>query len=265
MDLNAACASFVFAMITGAQFVATGCSQLALIIGADCMSRVVNPLDKKTYPLFGDAAGAVLLSAGSQEQGIESYAVGTEGSGAGLLNCPMGGSRMPFSAEGAKRGLQFMHMDGRPVFKWAIRVLTETISDVLAAAEVIFVNKREAYRLTGIEEQRGDADERAAQGGQGDDGGNPGEVLENHPSRHEGHLGLAEVGMVVGGERADIRFGHGLTVDIAECRLEEHLDRVREPFEIGIDRIETVDASLAERRDHRVAGWVGHASPHWEN
>ncbi len=135
MDLNAACASFVFAMITGAQFIATGCSQLALIIGADCMSRVVNPVDKKTYPLFGDAAGAVLLAAGGQEQGIESYAVGTEGSGAGLLNCPMGGSRMPYSAKGAERGLQFMHMDGRPVFKWAVRVLTETITDVLTDAD----------------------------------------------------------------------------------------------------------------------------------
>ena len=136
MDLHAACARFIFAMITGSQFIASGCSQLALIIGADCNSRVVNPADKKTYPLFGDAAGAVLLASGSQKQGIVSYAAGTDGSGAGLLNCPMGGSRMPYSADGAKRGLQFMHMEGRPIFKWAIRVLAETISDVLDMAGV---------------------------------------------------------------------------------------------------------------------------------
>lgn len=62
MDLHAACASFAFAMITGAQFVASGSSKLVLVIGADCNLRVVNPEDKQTYPLFGDAAGAVLLA-----------------------------------------------------------------------------------------------------------------------------------------------------------------------------------------------------------
>ena len=72
-------------MITGMQFVSTGCSRLALVIGADCNSRMVNPSDRRTFPLFGDAAGAVLLAPGSDDQRLLSYAVGSDGSGVDLL------------------------------------------------------------------------------------------------------------------------------------------------------------------------------------
>jgi len=134
MDVQAACASFVYAMVTGMQFVATGCSRLALVIGADCNSRVVNPADKKTYPLFGDAAGAVLVARGGRDQGLLSYAVGSDGSGADLLCRRMGGSRMPYAPGGAADGLHYLTMEGRPIFKWAIRVLGETITEVLEDA-----------------------------------------------------------------------------------------------------------------------------------
>ena len=136
MDVHAACASFIFAMITGMQFVANGCSRLALVIGADCNSRVVNPEDKRTFPLFGDAAGAVLITPGSSQQGLLSYAIGSDGSGADLLCRPMGGSRLPYSEAGLNDGLHFLHMEGRPIFKWAIRLLGETITDVLRAADM---------------------------------------------------------------------------------------------------------------------------------
>ena len=69
-DLQAACAGFVYALATAAQFVAAGTSQRALVIGADCNSRVINPNDQKSFPLFGDGAGAVLLAPGSSEQGM---------------------------------------------------------------------------------------------------------------------------------------------------------------------------------------------------
>jgi len=135
-DLHAACASFVFALLTGMQFVATGCSRRVLVVGADCNSRVVNPEDKKTYPLFGDGAGAVLLAPGDENQGALAYAVGSDGSGADLLWRPMGGTRMPFRADVAADGLQYMAMEGRPIFKWAIRMLSETVNQVLEAAGV---------------------------------------------------------------------------------------------------------------------------------
>jgi 3-oxoacyl-[acyl-carrier-protein] synthase-3 len=133
-DLQAACASFVYGLVTGAQFVATGCSKLALVIGADCNSRVVDPADERTYPLFGDAAGAVLLAPGSQQQGLVSYAVGTDGSGADLLCRRMGGSRFPFNHDPSSNGQHFLKMEGKPIFKWAIRILNENVNDVLQAA-----------------------------------------------------------------------------------------------------------------------------------
>ena len=136
MDIQAACSSFVFAMITGMQFVAGGTNRLVLVIGADCNSRVVNPADEHTYPLFGDAAGAVLLAPGTNKQGLLSYAVGSDGAGAHALCRPMGGSRLPFSKAGENDGRHFLHMEGRLIFKWAIRVLRETIFEVLRNAEM---------------------------------------------------------------------------------------------------------------------------------
>lgn len=136
MDLHAACAGFVFGLITGMQYVATGCSRLVLVIGADCNSRVVDPTDKRTFPLFGDAAGAVLLAAGEPQQGLVSYAIGSDGSGGNLLCRKMGGTLHPYSAKGAAEGQHFLAMKGKPVFKWAIRVLTQTVGDVLQAAQM---------------------------------------------------------------------------------------------------------------------------------
>ena len=116
MDVSAACAGFMYAMVTGMQFVATGASKCALVIGADTNSRVMNPADKKTYPLFGDGAGAVLVTKGSSEQGLLSYTLGADGSGDRLLVRPVGGTREPLDPNGGGGDL-FVKMDGRPVFK----------------------------------------------------------------------------------------------------------------------------------------------------
>ncbi|MEX2316252.1 MAG: beta-ketoacyl-ACP synthase III [Pirellulales bacterium] len=133
MDLSAACAGFTYALVTGAQFVAAGTSRYALVIGADTNSRVINPDDKKTYPLFGDGAGAVLLAKGSNEQGLASYTLGADGAGTELLIRPAGGARAPLAANVAD---WFVKMDGRPVFKWAVRLLEDSSRQVLAAAGV---------------------------------------------------------------------------------------------------------------------------------
>lgn len=131
MDVQAACAGFVYALTTGMQFVATGGSKLALIIGADCNSRIINPRDRGTYPLFGDGAGAVLLAPGAPHQGLPSYTLGSDGSGADLLIRKLGGSRMPLAAELIEEDLHYLQMDGRAVFKWAVRLLHDTVLDVL--------------------------------------------------------------------------------------------------------------------------------------
>jgi 3-oxoacyl-[acyl-carrier-protein] synthase-3 len=109
---------------------------MALVIGGDCNSRVVNPDDLKTYPLFGDGGGAVLLTRGRPDQGILSYSLGSDGSGADLLTQPMGGSRYPPTHELLDKGMQYMHMDGRAVFRWAVDILCDTIQDVLQATHL---------------------------------------------------------------------------------------------------------------------------------
>lgn len=136
VDLQAACAGFMYALITGAAYVASGASDLALIIGGDCNSRILNPHDIKTYPLFGDGAGAVLLTKGEPNQGILSYSLGADGAGGDLLSRPACGSRMPPTAELLDKGLHFMYMDGRAVFRWAVAILCDTIQDVLQACNL---------------------------------------------------------------------------------------------------------------------------------
>ncbi len=136
MDINAACSGFVYALVTGMQFVKTGCSRRVLVIGSDIMSRIIDPADKKTYPLFGDGAGAVLLGSGSGDQGLLSFSLGSEGDLGELLSVPGGGSRKPLTPEGLEQGLQYIRMDGRAVFKWAVRMVNDIASDVVRHAEL---------------------------------------------------------------------------------------------------------------------------------
>ncbi len=136
MDVSAACAGFAYALVTAMQFVATGCSHRALVIGSDTNSRVLDPTDRATFPLFGDGAGAVLLASGSSEQGALSYTLGADGSGAQLLCRPTGGSRKVFDPTAENDGSWFMQMEGRAVFKWAVRLVEENSRDVLKAAEL---------------------------------------------------------------------------------------------------------------------------------
>ena len=134
-DVQAACAGFVFALVIAAQFVATGNSQCALVIGGDCNSRVINPGDQKSFPLFGDGAGAVLLAAGEKDQGLVAYQLGSDGSGGDLLSRPACGSRIPPSPAALEKGLHYLTMDGRAVFKWAVRILADSALAVLAHAD----------------------------------------------------------------------------------------------------------------------------------
>ncbi|WP_145422266.1 beta-ketoacyl-ACP synthase III [Planctomycetes bacterium K23_9] len=143
MDINAACAGFMYAMTTASQFIAAGNAKCVLVIGADLMSRTVDPKDIKTYPLFGDAAGAVIMTPDDQDasdseggSGLLSYQIGSEGCGGEMLCIPAGGTRQPLTPDAYAEGQQYLTMDGRSVFKWAVRVFDESAKQVLDAAGV---------------------------------------------------------------------------------------------------------------------------------
>lgn len=136
MDLNAACSGFVYSLITASQFIATGSAKCALVVGADMISMIADPNDLKTYPLFGDGAGAVLLTSDSNPNqdsasGILDFHLAAEGKHGSSLLVPAGGSRMPLSKEVLDNRMQYLKMDGKPVFKWAVRIIPEAIQGAL--------------------------------------------------------------------------------------------------------------------------------------
>jgi len=130
-DIQAACSGFMYALVTAGQYVATGNSKAALVIGADVVSKCVDPTEQKIAPLFGDGAGAVILQAGSSEQGLLAYQLGADGGGADLLLCPVGGSMQPSEPHAIAAGDHFLKMDGRRVFKWAVQTVADSIQLVL--------------------------------------------------------------------------------------------------------------------------------------
>lgn len=122
-DLNAACSGFMYALTVGMQFVAADPTRKVLVVGVDLMSRTVNPQDHKTFALFGDGAGAVLLGKGSPDQGLLSYFLGAQADGGAFLCQPGGGTCEPMTPERYAAGRQYVVMDGRAVFKWAVRMV----------------------------------------------------------------------------------------------------------------------------------------------
>lgn len=136
MDLNAACSGFMYGLVTAAQFIRSGMCRRVLVVGAEVMTRAIDPTDVKTFPLFGDGAAAVLVGAGDPSQGLLTYNLGSDGSGAALLNAPAGGSREPLTPQSLAACRQYMRMDGRPVFKWAVKLVEEAMLEAMERAGV---------------------------------------------------------------------------------------------------------------------------------
>jgi 3-oxoacyl-[acyl-carrier-protein] synthase-3 len=131
-DLSGACSGFIYALATGAQFIATGAHQKVLVIGADVMTSIVDPEDRATCVLFGDGAGAVLLEpAEGDERGIIDFILKSDGAGGQFLKMPAGGSLNPASAETVKKKMHFVHQDGKNVFKYAVRGMADVSHEIL--------------------------------------------------------------------------------------------------------------------------------------
>jgi 3-oxoacyl-[acyl-carrier-protein] synthase-3 len=127
-DLGAACSGFTYSMSVGYQMVATGAVEHALVVGGDVMSSIIDYTDRATCVLFGDGAGAAVLSvAAPGEPAILDFCNLTDGTGGPALQMPAGGSRMPASHETVEKRLHYVKQDGSVVFKFAVR-MTEEIS-----------------------------------------------------------------------------------------------------------------------------------------
>jgi len=144
-DLNAACSGFVYGLATGAQFVQTGAFKNVLVIGAETLSRFVDYTDRNTCILFGDGAGAAVLSRSEDpKRGLQAFNLGANGAGAGLITIPGGGSRYPATAATVAEKMHFLHMNGREVYKFAVTQMTHSLKQAmddcgLTAADVKLV------------------------------------------------------------------------------------------------------------------------------
>ena len=127
-DLGAACSGFTYSLTTGMQMVATGAHDHALVVGADVMSSIIDYTDRTTCVLFGDGAGAVVLSpAQDGDPHIIDFEHEIDGSGGHALCMPAGGSRLPASHETVDQRLHYVKQEGQTVFKFAVKK-TEEIS-----------------------------------------------------------------------------------------------------------------------------------------
>ena len=131
-DLGAACSGFTFALTAAAQMVATGSHEHALVIAADVMSSIIDYQDRATCVLFGDGAGAAIISPATDEGlGFLDFAHEIDGSGGPALCMPAGGSLHPATHETIDRRLHYVHQDGPTIFKFAVLKTEEICRKVL--------------------------------------------------------------------------------------------------------------------------------------
>ena len=133
-DLSAACSGFIYATNMAAQAIRSGSIKSALVIGTETLSRFINWKDRNTCILFGDGAGAFVLQASENPGGVLSAVMRSDGSGGDLLSIPGGGSRHPMTEAAVHEGKQYIHMDGKEVYRFATRVMAQATKEVIDAA-----------------------------------------------------------------------------------------------------------------------------------
>lgn len=134
-DLSAGCSGFVYALDVGSQMVRSGYGKV-LVIGVDLLSKITDYEDRSTCILFGDGAGAAVLSQVPDGYGFICTELGADGAGGLHLKMPAGGSRLPASAETVSSRQHFVQMAGNDVFKFAVRIMNESTQRVLGKANL---------------------------------------------------------------------------------------------------------------------------------
>lgn len=136
-DVDAVCTGFVYALVTAHALLSTEpAPRVALVVGADTYSRVLDYTDARTCVLFGDGAGAVVLGRRNSTAGVLSSVLSADGTLADLVEIPAGGSRRPTSAHTLSTGQHYFTMRGRQVRELAARVLPEVVLDITKSAQL---------------------------------------------------------------------------------------------------------------------------------
>jgi 3-oxoacyl-[acyl-carrier-protein] synthase-3 len=137
-DLAAACSGFVYGLHVATALVKSGMSACLLLVAADVFTRLINWQDRGTCVLFGDGAGAVVLQATPERLGLIAADVGAWGEGEALMAVDAGGARLPLTPELLQMGRQYVHMNGREMFRHAVRGMSESAEQALAMAGLRF-------------------------------------------------------------------------------------------------------------------------------
>ena len=135
-DLNASSAGFLYALTVADQFIGSGTYKTILVVGADLMSRVVRPNDRSSAVLFGDGAGAVVMTTSKDGKGILSSRIHADGAMTELMTIPGGGSAAPLTQEDLEAGKHYLHLDGHPLLEITVKHLTTYSMHALKAARL---------------------------------------------------------------------------------------------------------------------------------
>jgi 3-oxoacyl-[acyl-carrier-protein] synthase-3 len=130
-DINAACSGFMYALVTGAQFIASGKYKKVVVVGADKMSSIIDYTDRATCIIFGDGAGAVLLEPTHEDFGVMDSILRSDGSGAQYLHQKAGGSRKPASHHTVEAREHFVYQEGQSVYKFAVTNMAEVSAEIM--------------------------------------------------------------------------------------------------------------------------------------
>ena len=135
-DIGAACSGFIYGSTVAEAMIAAGNAETALVVGVEKLSAITDWSDRSTCVLFGDGAGAAVLKRSRQHRGILSTFLRSDGTLGDLLCRPAGGAAKPFSNDVVAERSQFIRMNGREVFKNAVRSMSEAATRALDAAKM---------------------------------------------------------------------------------------------------------------------------------
>lgn len=130
-DVSAGCSGFIYALSIAEKYIESGSANHILVVGAEILSRIVDWSDRTTCILFGDGAGAMVLSAKNGDRGIISTIIKSDGSYGDLLKLPGGGSLNPASYESVENKLHYIKMSGNEVFKKAVKSMEDIAVELL--------------------------------------------------------------------------------------------------------------------------------------